>query len=309
MRKIISKLVALSLCVALLCSIALPSFAIENNGLMNIELDQYIQHPYVPEMTSTLARTVSTEAKETAYIDGAIDFVKSLNLKDQGYGYIEEQCLAELEEFRSDDRELLSYTVLTPKTTAAETVLGTYSGKTFYYTLTSIANHSKSTTDTVTSTGSTWGNFTLGLISLIVSLPDVIGTSITESVVSITYSLFCSALGFSNYDIKIGAYFEHKATYDTYCRNIYAYTTSGAERVSYRDYTGIADLKVSYYHMDPANFPAEDDSITIKTKNDLPVQSANYQNTSSILKKAYTYFNRGEVCVDALIENPESYWE
>ncbi len=186
-----------------------------------------------------------------------------------------------------------------------------YNGRTFYFTLTSIQNHYKSKRDTLTDNASRLAQFINGAVCLIVAIPGVVGSSLAEGILAVTYSFLCSALGMSNYDIVYGSYLEHKATYDTYCRSIYAYTSTSAnsQRISYRDYAGLADLVVRFYHMDPSNFPAEEDFIPISSADDVAVQSPYYHNTSRILQVANTYFNRGEVFIDAIEEDPVSYWE
>ncbi|WP_130848111.1 hypothetical protein [Intestinimonas timonensis] len=49
----------------------------------------------------------------------------------------------ELEAYRDSEVELNSYSVLVPKSDAAEKVFGTYNGTTFYYTTTSEAEYRK----------------------------------------------------------------------------------------------------------------------------------------------------------------------
>ena len=62
--------------------------------------------------------TLHTRSTTENTIDTAISYVKSLNLKDMGYSYIEEACLEELDSYKDDDVVLESYTVLVPKARA-----------------------------------------------------------------------------------------------------------------------------------------------------------------------------------------------
>ena len=70
--------------------------------------------------------------------------MKSLNLSDIGYSYIEETCLKELATYKENEVELNNYTVLVPKT-RAKSYFGTYLNNDYYYDYTSIADMRRNT--------------------------------------------------------------------------------------------------------------------------------------------------------------------
>lgn len=301
------KLLAVSLCICMLLALTVPASALNKTTCdYEDELNLYDHHTYEPQNYST-----QSNARGQNSIDGAIAFVKALNLEDQGYGYISEQCLDELEMFRDNHFELESYTVLTPKATAAEQVFGTYNGRTFYYTLTSMTRFAKENdTGTVDELGSKISRFIQGAINLIVAIPGVVPSTATGGVLSVSYAAFCNAVGIQKYNMLKGAFFRYRVSYDVSCRSIYAYATSASssKRICYKDYSGIADANLRYYHNDPAHFSAANDSILIDAEDDISVQSSNYENTDRIVQIANSYFNRGEVCVEAL-KDPYVSWK
>ena len=111
--------------------------------------------------------TLHTRSTTENTIDTAISYVKSLNLKDMGYSYIEEACLEELDSYKDDDVVLESYTVLVPKA-RAKSYYGTYLNSDYYYEYTSVSDMRRETNgaEKGASNESKWNNWILGAMDL-----------------------------------------------------------------------------------------------------------------------------------------------
>lgn len=262
------------------------------------------KHIYSPT-EEVAVNSRSSTYNEEEYIDGAIEFVKSLNLTQQGHAFTEELCLAELEGFKDDDVKLVGYTVLTPRTTS-DTVFGTYLGKTYYYRLSSISTHERGRDgepirsqpeDVIL-------DWTLGILNVVMALP-----KLGNPAIAIPYAGICNFLGHENgIDINDQAYFEYLGIYSLTTRNIYTYRGS-VEKVVYMDQTGISDCSVWYHPVDTSYLP-EDSQQPYATANDVPMSSLFYDDEDTILQVCNT-MNNHNTTRDMRIHNidPYEYWE
>ena len=120
------KVLCILLSVTIVFSMSTSAFAdeIEDNSFW---IEDYISYTIDFSSINTDMRSVNDNT-----VDEALSYVKSLNLSDIGYSYIEEACLNELQGYKEDDVILESYTVLVPKVRTKH-LYGTYLGSNYYY--------------------------------------------------------------------------------------------------------------------------------------------------------------------------------
>lgn len=221
------------------------------------------------------------ESTEDSTIDEAIDYVKSLNLNDIGYSYLEEACLNELEGYKDDDVALESYTVLVPKA-RAKTYYGTYNNTKFYYDYTSVAGLRRETVGTKknVSNASTWSKWIKGGLDLSVSfLSNAYKWTVPYSIISAL-----SGLSYPS-EIHNGSYNKYVEQF-TKVRTRTVYKLSGGKYVTaYQDQSG--SLRTNQYFC-PVGTKYETDFVKLGTKFNGTVK-ANKLSKNQILKTAYTY--------------------
>ena len=131
------KVISLILCLSLILSFTLPAMADESfiSELEEIGEENYYKYTISFEYdTRAESQSNISELTNVEKINQAIEYVESLNLEEQGYGYIEDSCLMQLEELKEENCNLAAYTVCVPQNSADEPeYLGTRSGITFYY--------------------------------------------------------------------------------------------------------------------------------------------------------------------------------
>lgn len=186
---------ALSFLLAAISAFSLvsPAFATEPaTENTNDDIDQYDQY------------TISFEHDEferaaSSFIDDvetAKDYVQSLKLEEQNFGYIAEACLAQLDDLAAaaSDAEyvLEEYTVLVPKAQAATpTYYGTEDGVDFYSTLTSKATYNVQKLLVTGNNLSKWIKAAADLIMTYLDVPELtIPWSIVNSAVSSDYVVY-----------------------------------------------------------------------------------------------------------------------
>lgn len=224
---------------------------------------------------------------ESSNIDNAIQYVKSLNLSENGFSYIEDACLAELEQYRIDGIELEDYTVLVPKT-RAKSYFGTYSGNEFYYDTTSVANMRRETNGVAKSksNASKWNNWILGVTDLAMNFASYKW--------SIPYTMIRNITGVSGTSaVYNGSRNQHVEQFtNTKTRSIYKKQGS-SYKLCYQDQS--SSLRVNLYFC-PVGTAFSSDYISIGTTYNGKVQ-ANNASKNTILQQANTYANRGSKVV------------
>lgn len=200
-KRIFSLVLALVMCVGL----AVPAFA---------EMDQASIEAVQSEKPLYDRHTIAFNTAETAYcmedesdtstiaqtnIEAAKEYVLSLDLGEQGYDYVEESCLAQLEDFSTTDGFILeSYTVLTPKNAAATPqYYGTYKGFTFYS-----ADFSETTANGVDKTYEIGSGNKDNIAKFMKGTLDWIITFANWDVASFNYMLLCQILNTPDYVVS-----------------------------------------------------------------------------------------------------------
>lgn len=224
---------------------------------------------------------------ESSNIDNAIQYVKSLNLSENGFSYIEDACLAELEQYRIDGIELEDYTVLVPKT-RAKSYFGTYSGNEFYYDTTSVANMRRETNGVAKSksNASKWNNWILGVTDLAMNFASYKW--------SIPYTMIRNITGVSGTSaVYNGSRNQHVEQF-TNTKTCSIYKKQGSSyKLCYQDQS--SSLRVNLYFC-PVGTAFSSDYISIGTTYNGKVQ-ANNASKNTILQQANTYANRGSKVV------------
>lgn len=154
-------------------------------------------------------------------IEAAKDFVTSLDLQEKGYGYIEESCLKQLEDFDENGGiELKSYTVLVPQDNKSSmNVLGTYNGRTFYYDWYSSydAEYAQERSCSDYDTLDQWQQGTIDLILCFI-----------DARITVPYTIISNMSDMLGYEVHMGAFVESGALLDARCRGVYVENLSGA---------------------------------------------------------------------------------
>ncbi len=140
-------IMVLVLCMSLLCnSIGVmasenANFDISQRDSVDVGLECYEKIP-VLTTDETAKSAYGLEKAEKTNVEKAREALLELKLGEQGLSYIEEACLAELDELENDPNCTLNeYTVLIPKTRATTpSYYATYSGRDYYSSLTSMSN-------------------------------------------------------------------------------------------------------------------------------------------------------------------------
>lgn len=271
-----------ALCVLLsltmLLSNSITAFASETTD-GEFCIDNYEQ--YTITLSDAALHTRSTESTTT---DAAISYVKSLNLNDMGYSYIEEACLEELDSYKDDDVVLESYTVLVPKA-RAKSYYGKYLNSNYYYEYTSVANMRRETKGEKkdASNASKWNNWILGAMDL--------GMNFFTAEWSIPYSIIRAVTGVSGTAaVHYGSYNQYVEQFtNTVTRTIFKEKSSGSLDPCYQDQT--SSLRVKLYFC-PVGTAFSSDYIEIKTVFNGSVK-ANNLTKAAILRTANTYSNHG----------------
>lgn len=295
------KLMSVLLTVIMMFSFVTPAFA-QNMGVVSADtcaddLEMYTQYKIdlnhqnisqnreTTEDPSSKARAMTTGKN----LSDAVCFVESLKLDENGYGYIREACIKELEEYQEKGIELTSYTVLVPKSNRSETIYGTYNGRTFYYALTSISdfNIEKNGDSPAQETLDDWIRGALDL---------VIGFALQEF--SLPYSMVMSALNISgNVSLSYGTHNRYLfQMFDVKTRTIYTYS-GDTKRTVLTDQIGKAHISI---YLVPVGGDVVGEQLTASYAN-RELKTKFYDNVSRNLQKAYVMYNHKGVDTWSLI--------
>ena len=228
-KRLISTVLAFVMCFSLTATTFAEAFTSTEISTSDslAAFDQYVIIMNRTNMDAVNASVQKSNAvtKDIAYrtsYDSAIAYVKSLNLKNVGHEYIEQACLEELNVYKEAGIELNYYAVLVPNGTAStEYTYGTYNGRTFYYTYTSIVdfNITKNGGSLDSASLKKWVEGTFNLI---------LGFACQEY--SILYSLFDSVGSSATY--STGSSFQYIFQfYNVKSRTIYTYSGSAKKNV------------------------------------------------------------------------------
>lgn len=277
MKKILSIFLATTLALTMGSSTVF-AFDVSKNTQEDITENKYEQYKISFNQNNSKNSAGSS-------IDEAIQYVKSLNLSEKGLAHIEEACLMELEQYKSEDVELEDYTVLVPKT-KAKTLYGSYGGYDFYYENTSVANLRRETDGVAKSNSNAtkWNNWILGVMDL--------GMSFATKKWSIPYSMIRAVTGVSGTSaVYNGSRNQHVEQFtNTKTRSIYRKQGS-TYKLCYQDQS--SSLRVNLYFC-PVGTAFSSDYISIGTTFNGSVQ-ANEASKNTILQQANTYANRNSV--------------
>ena len=280
MKKILSILLIAILTLTVSSSTVLAS-DISTYIQQEANLNEYNQYKIEFNQKNSMARI------ENNTVDEAIQYVKSLKLLENGFGHIEEACLSELEQYKSDGIELEDYTVLVPRT-KAKSYFGTYLGNEFYYENTSVANLRRETNGVAksSSNASKWNNWILGVTDLAMNFANIKW--------SIPYSMVRSITGVSGTSaVYNGSRNQHVEQFtNTKTRSIYKKQGS-SYNLCYQDQS--SSLRVNLYFC-PVGTAFSSDYIFIGTTYNGTVQ-ANNASKDTILQQANTYANHGSKVV------------
>ena len=272
------KVLCILLSVTIVFSMSTSAFAdeIEDNSFC---IEDYISYTIDFSSINTDMRSVNDNT-----VDEALSYVKSLNLSDICYSYIEEACLNERQGYKEDDVILESYTVLVPKVRTKH-LYGTYLGSNYYYEYTSMANMRRETkgVEKGKANESKWNSWILGAMDLVIAFRSIKW--------GVPYSIIRTVTGISSIsDVHYGSYNQYVEQFtNTVTRTIFKEKNSASLDACYQDQT--SSLRVKLYFC-PVGIDETSYYIEIDTVYDGTVQ-ANDLTKNEILQLANSYSNHG----------------
>ena len=290
------KFVAFLLVLAMVFSLCVPAFA--NTKAAAVSDSDYLR--YTIDFTGKEdAKIVSREyvvSDDKDTVASAMSFVKSLELTDSNTLFIQEACLAELEEYRRNGVQLESYTVLVPVDRSQEEVLGTINGRTFYYTKTSEATvRIEPNMDTGQNlfefnnfSMDDWEAYVSGAISIGLTLA---GANIAGIAFSAIYSIVSAeGINGTSYSFYRDSRLQNVYILSAETRTIYTYDNNERKTNVRIDQEGKCD---AFTYFCPVAMGLSDAYYQISAVYDKSVAVPNYHNNSVLLQQCLAYYNRG----------------
>lgn len=285
MKNFLKRIIALSVCCILFANMVCgsagavaPEYGLENE---KISEDEYFRYTvdFSEENKENSNMVCSTDSNEMK-IARAIEFVESLELDERGFEYIEQSCLAQLNDFANQkDISLESYTVLVPKTTnTTPQYFGTYKGFTFYSAYYSEYVATVHGPTSYPDNKQTMIDFVAGVLDYILLLAD--------QQISVSFTLLSTVMNDpKNYEVTTSAHFKSIFSIEANCRGIYTKTGANNSYVMYySSEDGYMFPQVIFF----PNAKGERPSVTL----DLPkeyVAMPNFSDKEYQMKQAYDW--------------------
>lgn len=260
------------------------------------------------------AQKVLTREHNAKVAQQAKDFVKSLNLSEENFGYIEEFCLEELDYYSAmEDAQLISYTVHTPKNSTEISsspsksdliYFGTYQSRDFYFFYPSEAE--TTTNIKKQSTKSILQQWAKALLNVVLSYN---GGGSETATASVSWSDIMSISDLpKNYIVKDNAYSESYCDVKVHTRGIYTQFGNGSYQMLTSQQYGEVYPFVNFY---PVDRPAQPGCITYDYGYDGYVTSPRYNaGTSALCQEAWQKFYGAYVAPDKLLlTSLQTYWK
>ena len=217
--------IAIMLSVCMLVCISLPVVAMQTEQDLFYEYNEsdYLEENYIRYELQMLPTENAYSRSgglnsNTARIEDAIEQVKALGLTQQGYGYIQESCIKQLESFAAEEANLLSYSVLVPRASDPFIMadFGRYNGRDYcwaYYS--SYAREICRESSYKENDADEWAAWANGIINLAMNFMSLYAT--------LPYSVLADAADAAGYTIRDTAYIENYIVVEGTCRGIYTY--------------------------------------------------------------------------------------
>lgn len=257
MKKMISVICALSLICIFTMNFA---FAADEEGRITTEQDSALEemnsYKEVPVLTAennvnAPIEKYRSEEESQANVQIAKNGVLALNLDDIGLSYIEDACLAELEEISQDEDCVLNeYTVLVPKgeAKAAPSLYATYQGRDYYTTVTSKSNITLQKNKSFGSS-SNLKKWSKNAISLALCFSKVTKANIAWSLVSAVLP--------SKYTVHTSDWTDAYITLNPTNRAIFVKNSTGYVNVVNREYGPVRPYLVYHYNNATSSSPTK----------------------------------------------------
>lgn len=291
--KTIRKILSATLVAVLLCSMCMiTASATPINQDVSTGLSSYDEVVVFSEKNSRgiVSSDPTIEFEKTAKynVEQAIAGVKSLKLSEQGLSYLEEACLAELNDIALDPScKLNEYSVLIPRSTTP-TFYTTYKNTDFYTAVTSKSN--------ITLEKNRFGTYNKlvqwasNLVNLTLSISGTVYTSLAWS--ALTPNLP------SNYQVHSSDWTDCYININPINRALYVKVGTTYKNVANREYGTVRAYNV--YHYNNAN------STTGATTTNFPsvyYPDVNSSNNGNLLYTAYEVHRTGALAVNYLLKN------
>lgn len=287
---------------------------------ITFERDNLLENTEIAVVTDSDDANYEEIQKEIAYdhnakaAEQAKEFVKSLNLKENGFDYIEEFCLAELDYYATmEDAQLISYTVYTPKKVPAERsssptksdlmYFGTYETRDFYFFYPSEAE--TTTNIKKQSTKSVLQDWAKALLNVLLSYNG--GGAETVSFTATWSDIMNISSLPKNYVVKTNAYTESYCDVKVHTRGIYTQFGNGDYEMLTSQQFGEVYPYVNFYPLDRPDYPG---CISYDDGYQGIVTSPNYNaGTTALCREAWQKFYGAYVAPDRILLNSlKTYW-
>lgn len=282
------RIISVLLVLALVLSIPVYAAEVGSTDSNVAEYEEFtIEFDIEPIAYSTRSITgqENLQNRDSENTEKAKNFVKSLNLPKQGYGYIEEACLQNLEELEEQDGVLTSYSVLLPRAaTATPSYVGSQGGISFYYG--KYSNYTK-TLETKKYTNrdkmQLWINGAANMV-----------LSILDKEISVPFTIFSSVIDATGYTVHSGAWTDYYLIVNADCYGYYTYANS-SYKLCYSCETGRA-RPYFVFHTNDINNPGGNCTV----QPEFSVSTANFGNHSVLIYNAYALAIESNVAYDRL---------
>lgn len=268
---------AISLILAISCLMSMTVFSAHaTDEYSQTGIDKTLYNQFTVDFSTTTYNSKNPDdtAQHKANVNSAIAFVKSLGLAEQGYKYIEDSCLDQLQDFLDEDNFVLeSYTVLTPKVAAvAPTYYGTYNGFTFYS-----AYYSTYKSQVIEDTSKIGKNNVSGFLTGVFKFfVDFAGSTL----LSISYDNVRQENG-GNFTVSENDEVMHRYSLNCNCRGIYLQSGSNGYTRYYSSDDGT--VKSEIFYMRPG-----EDTIVFRSR-EYYVVSPNFNDKTYQMQQAYNW--------------------
>ena len=278
------KFISSFLFLVLTLSLSIPAFA-ANNTTSDSTIDSDTLAHYNCYTIDLNTETASSANSPSSDIDKAISFVKSLDLEEKGFGYVEDACIQELEDYKENNVTLEKYTVLTPKSDLM--IFGTLNGVTYYYTDTSISAFGKKWYEKATETGMSNDEWVNQIGSLLFTLAN------HTAFIPITAGLAMAGIAEPAHIHEADEFRMAVSFSDVYQRAIGRYDNLGNFRTLYYDQRGKAIYDIDFCPGDVSQYGNQVDFEFYEETLPVTVRSYDYDlGREHIMQVCQTLYNR-----------------
>lgn len=296
------KLITLTIVIVLICNVTIVNASANNEPCFNSQ--DYIWNTInFDEQVNTYNSndSLSSNSTSTDTITAAIEFVNSLNL--DAFPEVKASCLNQLYQYKQDNVQLASYSVLTPKARSnSYPYYGTYNGVDFYYNYYSNSSYRVEPNNNVSASENS------ALLQLFIrGGANFILSKVGIPAVTFTYSTLCKLLGLrvQEFTVTSNTIFTTGIFVKSTTRGIYGKDFYGNMVEVYSSEQGQCRPYLDYWFDDISGDSAGEKPFLAPASS---VESKNYNNKNYILDVAYKNYNYGLNEHDYVTDVVKEHW-